>query len=187
MGAALTKGEGIGTENVLGDLPLMRQPEIDMIVSYLKPEYVMFEWGSGGSTLYFPKFVKLYYTVESQAHWFKIVSLFVSKDEELRKKVFMNYTPIPIYDYSSTTLTHDDFKAYVECIKLIPDKLDVILVDGDNKSRVFCALEALKHIDENTIVFIHDYYNREELHAQVEEHYDVIDKVETLVVLRKKK
>lgn len=185
----LRKEEGISSEGVLGDLPLMTQKEIDMILSYLKPDDIMFEWGSGGSTLYFPRFVKEYHSVESQKHWYVIVKSFILKSE-IKSKVHLKYIPIPPYDWSTNNHTKEEFKEYIEYIGETPHKkYNIILIDGENKTRAFCAIEALKYIDNNSIVFIHDYYHRREIYKEIEEYYDIINKIEdgaTLVVLRKK-
>lgn len=185
-----TKGEGISSENVLGTLPLMEQKEIDVILSYLKPDDIMFEWGSGGSTLYFPKFVKEYYSVESQKHWYTMVKSFVLKDKSIKQKIHIKYVPIPPYNWDTNNHTKEEFKEYIEYIGTLPVSIfNKILIDGENKTRAFCAIESLKYIDKESIVFIHDYFNRRNIYSMIEEYYDIIDKIEegpSLVVLRKK-
>ena len=41
----------------------MSPEEIDLIKSNLDPSHIMLEWGSGGSTTEFPKYVKKYYSI----------------------------------------------------------------------------------------------------------------------------
>ena len=55
-------------------MPWMSQSEIQTIEKYLKPEFTMLEWGSGGSTLYFPKFVRKYYSIEHDMSWYDNIS-----------------------------------------------------------------------------------------------------------------
>ena len=43
--------------------PYMEDNEIKLIEYYLNTNDTMFEWGSGGSTLWFSKFVKKYYSI----------------------------------------------------------------------------------------------------------------------------
>ena len=43
--------------------PWMDDSEINTIIKYLNKEDIMLEWGSGGSTNYFPQFVKEYYSI----------------------------------------------------------------------------------------------------------------------------
>jgi hypothetical protein len=54
--------------------PWMSESEIQTIVKYLKKDDVMLEWGSGGSTNYFPQFVKEYYSIEHDQNWFNEIS-----------------------------------------------------------------------------------------------------------------
>jgi len=182
--------EGLSDENRLGTKPLMTEAEIKCIESYLKPEHIVFEYGSGGSTLYFPKFVSKYCTVEHQIHWYRLIRRKIVKSEHLKNKVDMRYIPQNEYfDYSIKKPDRQWFETYIESIGDFGiEKFDIILIDGENRTRGFCAEEVLKYIDKNSIVFIHDYYNRDNLH-HVEDYYDVIEKLEegtTLVVLKKK-
>ena len=48
-----------------------------------------------------------------------------------------------------------------------------------------CALKALWHIHNASIVMIHDFHNRHRYHS-VLEFYDVVDSADTLVVLSRK-
>jgi hypothetical protein len=61
---------------------------------------------------------------------------------------------------------------------------DVVLVDG--RFRVAAALKALWHIDDASVVLIHDWTPRKEAYGRVLAYYDVVDKVDTLIVLARK-
>ena len=71
-------------------------------------------------------------------------------------------------------------------------KLDVVFIDG--RARSDCAYKVLNYIDEDSIVFIHDFWPREEYH-KVFDYYDEVVSVKdtlkppgghTLVGLKKK-
>ena len=51
-------------------VPMMHEKEYGYIESYLKNDMTMLEWGSGGSTLYFPKFVESYHSIEHDQGWY---------------------------------------------------------------------------------------------------------------------
>ena len=51
----------------------MSEEEINLIVSSLKPNDIMLEWGSGGSTVNFPQYVKKYYSIEHDESWYQDV------------------------------------------------------------------------------------------------------------------
>jgi hypothetical protein len=61
---------------------------------------------------------------------------------------------------------------------------DVVLVDG--RFRVAAALKALWHINDASVVLIHDWTKRKEKYGRVLAYYDVVDKVDTLIVLARK-
>jgi len=48
---------------------MMDPAEIDAIMATLKPDTVMLEWGSGGSTLHWSKHVKKLHSIEHIAIW----------------------------------------------------------------------------------------------------------------------
>ena len=49
--------------------PWMSRSEIELILSFLQKEDVMLEYGCGGSTMLFPKYVKEYHSIESDKSW----------------------------------------------------------------------------------------------------------------------
>ena len=51
----------------------MSDNEIGLVMKYLSSDKVMLEWGSGGSTNTFSKFVKKYYSIEHDTTWAKEV------------------------------------------------------------------------------------------------------------------
>ena len=80
-----------------------------------------------------------------------------------------------------------NFNKYSDSIislhKIINPNLDLILIDG--RFRVICALNAHKVIDKNCIVLIDDFLNRKAYHILLN-YYDIIEKGERMIVLRKK-
>ena len=179
--------EGLSTENVLGTKPLMVKNEIEYIEKILKPHHIMFEWGSGGSTIYFPKFVKKYYSVESQYHWFRFVRNKLRNEKDIFNKTSLKYIqPNEFYPYEDEPI-RNEFTDYIEYIgKTGETKYDVVLVDGINKSRLYCVIECLKYIDDNGIVLVHDYSDRDKLKEGVDKYLDVYEVVNTLAIGRKK-
>jgi len=163
----------------------MTNKEINKIKSYLKPNHIMLEWGCGGSTLEFSKLVKMYYSIEHEPAWFRQIR------NKIRLKKLSNISLSLVKpnctSYVVGRMRKEDFEDYVEYIhKLDVDRFDVVLIDG--RARPHCAVECLKYIDKDSIVFIHDYYKRPAYHW-IEKYYDVIDSVKdgkTLVVLKKK-
>ena len=61
----------------------MSQKEIKMIEKYLTPETIMLEYGSGGSTIHFSKFVKEYYSLEHNKEWYNKVKIKISNNDKI--------------------------------------------------------------------------------------------------------
>lgn len=149
-------------------LPWMDKSEIGLIISYLKPSYKMFEWGCGGSTLYFSKYVSLYRSVEHNEKWFNKISPKIEKNTEL-------------YLYNNT----DNYISYINAVKKHNTIYDAILVDG--RQRLACAIAAKDFIKPNGILFVHDYFNRE-YYSDIENFYVLVDSIkntsQTLAVFK---
>ena len=113
--------------------PWMHEKEIQMIESYLEPNFIMLEFGSGGSTSHFSKYVKEYYSIEHNSEWCE--------------KVGRSDLPPNVFRF----LIHVDFLSadpYWDYINLIPQKIfDAVLIDG--RERVRCGKKVLENIHEN--------------------------------------
>ena len=91
------------------DTPWMDDSEILLILKHLYYTDTMLEWGSGGSTLYFPYFVKKYYSIEHDTEW--------SKKIELKKPQNVEFHHVP-WDSPRTIPTQfEQFETYVHYIK----------------------------------------------------------------------
>jgi hypothetical protein len=150
--------------------PWMHQSEIDLIRSYLKPTHKMFEWGCGGSTLYFSKYVNLYRSVEHNLDWYKKILPSISNNTEL-------------YHIGNQKKYSD----YINQITNFSDTYDAILIDG--RERVRCAIKAKNYLKDNGIIFVHDFFNRPRYNP-IFEFYELINSIkntsQTLAVLKLK-
>lgn len=152
--------------------PGMPEGDWKFIRSYLKPHFVMLEWGSGGSTTFFSYYVKKYYSIEHDLKWFK--STISNVEKEKRKNVIIFCVPALGKDYTKYTnlILNTELKDMY---------FDAVLIDGRN--RVECAKKILNYIDENSLVFLHDA--ERERYKEVFDYYDIIDRTPTCVLLRK--
>jgi hypothetical protein len=150
--------------------PWMCQSEIDKIILYLKPEHKMFEWGCGGSTLFFSKYVSLYRSVEHNIEWYKDVLPNIQKNTEL---YYID--------------CQKEYENYINFIEKFSDLYDCILIDG--RERVNCAIKAKKYLSTNGILLVHDFFNRPRYNP-ILEFYNIIDRVDntkqTLAILKLK-
>lgn len=158
----------------------MSDEEINLIVSNLKPTDIMLEWGSGGSTVNFPQHVKEYYSIEHDESWYQDVK----KELPNNAEYYLVKLDSPLTDptQKSQVQTYIDFVDVLEI-----EKFDKVLVDG--RGRGWCAEKVLKYLKEDSIVFIHDYWQRPQYHI-VEKWYDVVGYVkegQSIVMLKPKK
>jgi hypothetical protein len=155
-------------------IPGMPPNDYRFILKYLKPEFTMFEWGSGGSTTYFSYFVEKYISIEHDEYWFHHTIKAIRKEE--RANVIIYWVVAPKEDYSK----YSD-KIHSKVFDGI--HFDVVLIDG--RDRVNCAKNLLDKIDDKCLVFLHDA-NRKR-YDEIYEYYDIIDFTTTIKLLRKKK
>jgi len=169
----------------------MSPHEIKKIRKYLTRNTVMLEYGSGGSTLFFSKYVKEYYSIEHNKDWYSKVK---KKTANRNIKTFLSINkavPKPrviakCWNDLEKSSRYNSFKEYIKYPKKIGKKFDAVLIDG--RARPECAKFIYDYLNKGAYVFIHDYWNRPHYHV-VEEKYQVIDHIkqgQSLVVLRKK-
>jgi hypothetical protein len=130
-------------------------------VSFLKQiltrEMRVFEYGTGGSTLFFAKQVKEVVSVEHDKTWSEKVTLAMNNSgygnwklhmiEPTSKKLRLTNNPADPDAYTSSNKYFCDqsFENYVRCIDLYPDKyFDIILIDG--RARPSCFKHAVAKI-----------------------------------------
>jgi|GEM_PF-976724 len=111
------------------------------------------EWGSGGSTVYFTKYMRVHsisYTWESIEYnkkWLKKVEEALGSDKN---------THIAFFDVGNEELKQRQIpmNEYVEHPRTLEKRFDVVIVDGRKRRR--CLLEAQKFIKADGAVFLHD-------------------------------
>jgi hypothetical protein len=172
--------------------PLMHDFEYKMIEKYINKDDVFLEWGSGNSTIYFSGLVKKLITIEHDLSYFKQI------DSTIKMFDIKNIDNILIVSKVNLIPTKENrykvFEEYINYPKNNNLEFTKVLVDG--RSRKHCALSILDMIDENVIVFIHDFnhndvegYSDDTYFDEILEHYDIVERVtdgQGIVALRKK-
>lgn len=160
--------------------PWMDKKEIALIESFLTPETVMLEWGSGGSTHYFPKLVKKYFSIEHNFKWYQKTII------GLPQNVVYNFVPANnIVD--SKRSTYKDYQDYIETAFSFNVKFDAVLIDG--RARVACAMHAVSMLNSGGVIFVHDFWKRTRaryrcLLDNFTEVASVKDTLQTIIALR---
>ncbi|MEZ4943243.1 MAG: hypothetical protein R3D58_20375 [Saprospiraceae bacterium] len=147
------------------ELPWLNFPALDYLKKNLRPEFKVFEYGGGGSTLFFCKNVAKTFTVEHDPNWFEVLKVAVRKkgyqnwEGELivpdKGKANMNLSPAQPDDFVSNSKEFRAmrFETYARYIKKYPKEFfDVVVVDG--RSRPACIKQALSHIKSGGILVV---------------------------------
>lgn len=133
--------------------PLMHKFEYEFIEKYLEPNDILLEWGSGNSTIYFSGLVEKVITIEHDLDYYNqtqntIEAFNIENVENIYVKSKDN---VP----STKEHRYECFEEYINYPKNNNLKFTKVLVDG--RGRKYCALSLLDIIDENIIIFIHDF------------------------------
>ena len=118
---ALSKGE-----------PWIVPDALDYLRTIVKPSWCVFEWGAGGSTLWFAKNCSVTITVEHARKWHGNIKGKLPRDAT----VVLRYIPI-----------HKDNHDYADAILKHPDgTFDLVSVDGEVGKRDRCLKNTWKKV-----------------------------------------
>lgn len=150
------------------ELPWLNFAAIDFVNKYIenKVNLQIFEYGSGGSTLFFLKKGFNVATVEHCKTWYENVKNRIKQNECWENKWSVFFIE-PEYDgikqnsedilnplmYKSADFTEYNFKKYVSSVDNYPDAyFDIILIDG--RARPSCIMHAVAKVKPEGIVII---------------------------------
>ena len=143
-------------------IPWINFKAITWLESYLKPGMSVFEYGSGGSTVFIAGRVKSLVSVEHDRAWYiRIKELLaaerVSNAEPLlfepEKIATQPMTSYGCDSYASTVLPGLSFEKYVKSIEAYPDKsFDLVFIDG--RARASCIKHAIKKVRDAGYIMV---------------------------------
>jgi hypothetical protein len=122
-------------------LPWMTYPFISFIEERLNKNFVLFEYGSGNSTIYFSGRVKSVSSIEHDKTWFETVKNKIPQNVDLAYKEL-----VPGGEYSRAVLSSGV-------------KYDIIVVDG--RDRVNCLTHSMNGLKEEGIIVLDDAQREE--------------------------
>jgi len=170
--------------NLLEPTPMMSKSEYGTIQKLLNKEDLMLEYGAGSSTLYFSSFVKSYVSIEHDYIWYEKIKSHTQKNVNIYYGDCFYKNNNVHCDYEDTD-EKERWRPYFEMVSKIPKQTyNKILIDG--RARVYCALEVYNYLNEDGLLFIHDYIGRKKYHSIVEKHYERIHSVDSLAVFKKR-
>ncbi|WP_017293780.1 class I SAM-dependent methyltransferase [Geminocystis herdmanii] len=128
---------GKPVNNETESIPWYTYPAIEFIEDKIKSDFVVFEYGSGQSTLWWAKKINQLISIESNKDWFNYLRSTLIKDPKIILKLI------------------EEPDVYIKTINEFPDKyFDVIIIDGDNREE--CAKEAYSHLKEDGFIIFDD-------------------------------
>ncbi len=146
-----------GKSPIETELPWISLSAIKFLKKYLNDKMVVFEWGSGGSTLFFSRLVSKIVSIESHLYWFDLV-----KSEIERKNIInvdLKYRE-GSFDSKSKFMESDYFKSFPE------ESFDLILVDGYDVQafvRPACFYLSEKYIKKGGVIILDDSWRYPEI------------------------
>lgn len=171
--------------------PSMRPREIALLTALLRRTKHMVEFGAGGSTTLALKLgVSHLVSVESDEEW---ISRILADDAAARaqedgrlKLLRADIGPIGFLGGPGKGSDREKWASYSRTpwAHLDGHSPDLILIDG--RFRVACILDSLLRVDRQTVLAIHDFWNRSAYHA-VLPFLDELNRCESLGVFRVKR
>jgi predicted O-methyltransferase YrrM len=126
-------------------LPWIAWPCIDFMAAYLRPTHHVFEWGGGGSTLFFLNKGCRVTTVESSDDWVEQLEARVRElGGDARSRWELRH--VPVIDNDDPAITD-----YIDQVK-INGPWDLVMVDG--WSRFKCLKEGLHHVKQGGVLVL---------------------------------
>lgn len=151
--------------------------ENEFFNSFLGPDKVVLEWGSGWSTHYLANTCKEVYSIESSKEWYDLIKSVLPENGHI---YFVPESKEPDDGFADGTL--EEYRDYINYPKKLGLKFDLIFIDG--RARVECAKVAKNLVKDDGLILIHDF-DREEYHIVVK-FLKPIAKAATLYAFRKR-
>lgn len=117
-------------------LPWFSYPFIDFLTPRITKDLVVFEFGSGNSTLFFADKVRKVISIEHNKDWYHIVSKTKPSNVEL------------------VQAETDSIKDYLQYFINLNDKPDIVIVDGLHRNE--CLIKACDNLSSNGVIILDD-------------------------------
>ncbi len=175
-----------GHSSIKDEMMWVTYPAIEFLRKNLRKDMNVFEFGGGGSTLFFIQRIGKLVTVEHDEGWFKNLSEILNKKEKNNwvghyisaERTNLALDPSIPDQYASNDREYRswNFKNYASVIDRYPEEsFDLVLVDG--RARPSCVMHAVSRIKKGGWLILdnseRDYYLRN-LDIKIKEHFDVV-------------
>lgn len=118
--------------------PWIVPESLEMLRTVIKPTFTIFEWGSGGSTIFWAQHCASVISIEHNPEWITRTGKMISDSGvsnvtlKLVQMDLMNTAPY--INYANAILEHSD------------ESFDIVFVDGDAAARYPCIMNSLPRV-----------------------------------------
>ena len=164
--------------NLENEMPWITYSSIDKLNKLLNIEMKVFEFGSGGSTLYYSKRVKEIVSVEHEPDWSNNVENIIKAQKIKNIKILLrkaeshynrSFSDLPYSSTMDKKYSGFAFNNYVNTIDEFPDHyFDLIVIDG--RARPYCLKHSLIKLKQGGFIV---YDNVERLSYQDETFFSI--------------
>lgn len=174
----------------------MQQNEIDEVVGQIEsmPDNgLMVEWGSGGSTIKWLESMKAdqrLITIEHNIQWYNKVNDYLKTRDDIKNRASYIYRP-ELFNFRHGYARVEEELAHGLDDYFIPDTAkglldaDIFFVDGIGRATTALLMKFMS-TKPDPVIYIHDYYGREEWYSWATQFFSKKEKVgHTLVRLWK--
>lgn len=152
------------------DQPWIVFGAIDFLKTILTKDMIVWEYGSGSSTLFYARRVNKVYSVENDELWYSHLER-VFEEKQITNVTYMLHKDEgeakPTDEKFVSKSTNKLFRKYVESIDIISDNsLDVVMIDG--RARSSCISQSISKVKQGGFLIVdnsdRDYFkNNQEL------------------------
>lgn len=163
-------------------IPFMTVREFDRLVSIMKNNRnkIYIEHGCGGSTVFANKYFREYYSCDTDNNFVQ----FLNKVMKKNKVEHIDVGAIREWGYplEASVENAEKISRHFEVLRTKERKDDyIVFIDG--RCRVLTALNYVQSLKPGDLLMVHDYNKREE-YRSILDFFDVVEHVDTLIVLK---
>ncbi len=140
------------------EVPWITFGAIDWLKSHIDGTMNVFEWGSGGSTLFLAHRVKHLTSIEHDHAWYHSVNKKLQYDHLTNCDLILIEpvpSPAPLAISKNEHYAQTDFSAYIHTIDAYPDNyFDLIIIDG--RARSACLKQAKNKVKPGGYIMLDD-------------------------------
>jgi len=121
-------------------VPFLSQNAIDFYEGILRPDFEVFEYGAGRSTIWLADRVSFLVSVEHDQEWYIAINSLLGDEQSVARLILVSFGK---FDPDA----NEKVIEYVNTINLFPDEsFDVVSCDGNDEARAQCIVAAVHKV-----------------------------------------